>query len=425
MSGGRIQLASVGAQDEYITGSPQITYFLKKFKRHTRFAIETMDNGLDGDAIFGGRLRCTVPRKGDLIRSIFLRVELSELLPASSNIGYTDSIGHALIEYADLIIGGKLIERLTGEYLEIYSDFCVGNSQQKAIELLVGKTKSRTGLGPASSVTADTSAYYGKYPRVFMIPLPFYFHRQDSLSIPLSALTHHEIEVVVKLRNLENVVVQPSTGDVPVVPTGSIVAISMPIEYVFLTDEENKYIKERTTDYIITQLQLSRFTIDAGVSEVTMRTQFTNPVKELYVVIQNQDVVASNIITGNDWFNFKNPLQTSFPRGEQLASLELTFNNETRLSENVANALYLRYVHPMQFHTRIADRNVYNYSFSLDPENHIPSGQVNMSRIQNKLLKITTTPNSITRDVRVYALSYNILRINAGLGGVIFANSLV
>ena len=422
MSGGRIQLVSVGAQDEYITGSPQITYFLKKFKRHTRFAIETIDNSFDGDVNFGATLRCIVPRKGDLIRTIFVRVELSELLPENSNIGYTDSIGHALIEYADLIIGGKIIERLTGEYLEIYSDFCVGNSQQKAVEILVGKTGTRNGLGPASSNVTITNIYYGAYPRVFMIPLPFYFYRHDSLSIPLSALTRHEVEVVVKLRNLENIVVQPAS-ETPVVPTGSIVQLSMPIEYVFLTPEENKFIQERSTDYIITQLQMSRFIIDANTTQVTMLTQFTNPVKELYFVIQNQDMVVSNIITGNDWFNFTNPQQTNFPKSEQLDSLELTFNNETRLSENVANALYLRYVHPIQFHTRIADRTVYNYSFSLEPENHIPSGQVNMSRIQNKLLKLNTTSNIKTRDVRVYALSYNILRINAGLGGVIFTNN--
>lgn len=408
MSSGRVQLASVGAQDEYITGTPEITYFLKRFKHHTRFAIETMDTGLDGDNTFGGTVRCTVPRKGDLIRSMFLRVELSALVP--DTYGYTDSIGHALIEYADLIIGGQIIERITGEYMEIYSEFSVSNSQQKAIEMLVGKTGTRTGLGSASS------ANY--YPRIFVIPLPFYFYRHDSMSIPLSALTRHEVEVVVKLRKLENLVV--NAAGPAVVPTGSIVSISMPIEYVFLTDEENKFIREQSTDYVITQLQMSRFTIDAGVTEVTMRTQFINPVKELYFVIQNQDVVEPDILTGNDWFNFTNSQQTNFPQGEQLDSLELTFNNETRLSKDVANALYLRYVHPMQFHTRISDRTVYNYSFSLNPENHIPSGQVNMSRIQNKLLKLTTTPNSKKRDVRIYALNYNILRINSGLGGLIF-----
>jgi hypothetical protein len=417
-----MQLASVGAQDEYITGTPQITYFLKKFKRHTRFAMETIDNGLEGDRIFGGLYRCIVPRKGDLIRSVYLRVELSELLPANSDIGYTDSIGHALIEYADLIIGGKVIERLTGEYMEIYSEFCVGNSQQKGIETLVGKTGTRTGLGPASSDPALTGSYYGSYPRIFMIPLPFYFHRHDSMSIPLSALFYHEVEVVVKLRNLENVVVQPVTAS-PEVPTGSIINISMPIEYIFLTPEENKFIQNRSTDYVITQLQMSRFVIDPTVTQVTMLTKFVNPVKELYVVIQNQDTVATDIRTGNDLFNFTNPESVIFPKNEQLDSLELSFNGETRLSENVANALYLRYVHPIHFHTRVSNRNVYNYSFSLDPENHIPSGQVNMSRIQNKLLKINTRSNSKSRDVRVYALSYNILRINSGLGGVIFIDN--
>jgi hypothetical protein len=357
---------------------------------------------------------------------VYLRVELSEILPADFDLGYTDSIGHALIEYADLIIGGKVIERITGEYMEIYSEFCVGNSQQKGMEMLVGKTGTRDGLGPASSDATLTSDYYGSYPRIFMIPLPFYFHRHDSLSIPLTALTHHEVEVVVKLRNLENLVVQKdlsSAGPVSEVPSASIINISMPVEYIFLTPEENVFIQQRSTDYVITQLQMSRFTVDADVTEVTMLTKFVNPVKELYFIIQNQENVSADIYTGNDWFNFRNSDITYFPEFEQLESLELTFNGETRLSEKVADALYLRYVHPIHFHTRVSTKTIYNYGFSLDPENHIPSGQINMSRIQNKLLKLNMTPNTSSRDVRVYALSYNILRINSGLGGVLFIDN--
>ena len=125
----------------------------------------------------------------------------------------------------------------------------------------------------------------------------------------------------------------------------------------------------------------------------------------------------------NDWFNYTNQENTVFPKYEQLEKLSLTFNNEVRVDSEVASALYLRYLHPIQFHTRCAARNIYNYSFSLDPENHTPTGQVNMSRILNKILKITTTSNSKKRIARVYAISYNVLRVNAGLAGVLFADT--
>ena len=122
MASGRLQLASVGVQDEFLTGDPQITYFLKRFKRHTKFALETIDNGFNSTPRFGSSIRCIVPRKGDLIRNIYVRIELSELTYSEEpyNVGYTDSIGHALIDYADLIIGGQTIQRITGEFIEIY-----------------------------------------------------------------------------------------------------------------------------------------------------------------------------------------------------------------------------------------------------------------------------------------------------------------
>jgi hypothetical protein len=418
---GRVQLASIGTQDAYLTGQPEITYFLKRFKRHTKFATETIDNALDGDMKFGSRLRCTIPRKGDLIKNIYLRIELSDLTYAESpyNVGYTDSIGHAIIEYADLTIGGQTIERLTGEYLEIYSELFFSESQQRGVEWLTGKTGTRAGLGPASTDSTITNNYYGKYPRTFFILLPFYFNRHESMSIPLSAIDKQEVEIEIKLRHLSELYVQSEGSPAPPsTPTGSIVNISMPVEYVFITDDEMNYIKNQPINYVITQLQLSKFTIEANETSKKLLLRFVNPVKELYMVIQNQEDRENN-----DWFKFKNDENTNFPLNEQLDKLSLSFNNEERITDEIANALFLRQLQPMNFHTRIPDRFFYTYSFSLDPENHIPSGQVNMSRIQNKVLKINTTNNTKKRDVRIYAKSYNVLRIQYGLAGVLFTDN--
>lgn len=423
---GRVQLASVGTQDEFLTGTPEITYFLKRFKRHTKFAVETIDNALDGDKTFGSRLRCTIPRKGDLIRNIYMRIELSELTYATApyNMGYTDSIGHAIIEYADLIIGGQTIERLPGEYIEIYSDMFISESQQRGVTWLTGKTGDREGLGPASTSSGVTSAYYGAYPRIFFVLLPFYFTRHSSLAIPLSAIDRHEVEVEIKLRPLNQVIVQPPSATAPPSdPTGTVNNISMPIEYVFVTDDEINYIKNQPIDYVITQLQLSKFVMEANETSKKMLLRFVNPVKELYFVIQDQDRVSDSIATGNDWFNFKNTQMSSFPLNEQLSSLALSFNNEERISAEVADAIFMRQIQPMNAHTRVPTRYLYNYSFSLDPENYLPTGQVNMSRIQNKILKLNTTHTTKKRDVRVYAKSYNILRIQYGLAGLLFTDN--
>jgi hypothetical protein len=498
MSRGRIQLASVGIQDEFLTGDPQITYFLKKFKRHTKFALETLQSGFIKEAnSFGELNECFIPRKGDLIRNMYVKVNLSSFgypliettiaatlvntktitvndatgitigcyfagnqggidysfnkdnikvtavtdttITVDQNVsvvldkpaeflqpvGYTDSIGHALIEYADLIIGGQTVERITGEYMELNSDVAVSDSQQQGLELLVGKTGTKTGLGPAAPLThaAVTSDYYGAYPRILMIPLPFYFFRHDSLSIPLSAIDKQEVQVRVKFRNWKNLIVNINSNpysfeDLKTTPV--IENLTMVTEYVYLSDDELNYFRNTRIDYIISQLQVSRFKLDANLTSKQVILQFLNPVKELFFVIQNDNVVESNVVTGNDWFNFDNAQNLSAPLYEQLNNLRLDFNGQTNIPSEVADAVYLRGVQPLLSHTRGPNRRFYVYSFALDPENDLPTGQINMSRITNKLLDINTTANTENRTISVYAVNFNVLRVQNGLAGVIF-----
>ena len=407
-------MATTGIQDVFLTGSPDITYFQKRFQRHTKFALELLDNVFNDSVDFGKTVRATIERKGDLIRNVFLRVKLSDLDTAdSSNVGYTDSIGHAMIDYADLIIGGQTVQRITGEYMEIYTDMFISDSQQTAITALVGKTGTVDGLGPASSTTPGP---YGKYPRTFFVLLPFYYNRADPLSIPLSALTRQEVEVSIKFKPLDQLIV--SSSGTPPATTGRIVSASLPVEYVFLGNEEVDYIRKTRLDYIITQLQLAQTTIEPGVIQPKFRLDFTNPVKELYFVIQNQSNVQAN-----DWFNFTNPENLDNLQNHQLLSVKLDFNGETFLDSEVADTAFMYAIQPMNRHTRVPDRLFYTYSFALDPENYIPTGQVNMSRIQNKLLTLNLSDCTDTRKIRVYAKSYNVLRIENGLAGVLFIDN--
>jgi len=407
MANGRVQLSSVGLQDTFLTSDPQFTYFLKQYKRHTKFATETIDNAIDGDVDFGASVTCFIPRKGDLIHNIYLHIELSPLTSETEpdNIGYTDSIGNAIIEYADLVIGGQTVQRITGEFMEIYDDLFVGNSQQVALQYMVGRTGTVNGLGAATIANG--------YPRLFIVPLSFYFYKNESLAIPLTAIDKQEVQVRLKFRPLNQLIVNVSSPSTPVPSDviGSITKISMPVEYVFLSDEEIAYMKSKQFDYVVTQLQVSRFTMDPGVTTAQMLLQFVNPVKELYIVIQDDS--AQNL---NDLFNFANTDTGS----DQLSSLELTFNGETRLSKDIATAQFLRFVQPMLRHTKAPSRYIYNYSFALKPEEPFPTGQVNMSRILSKLVDLKTTESTKTREVRIYAVNYNILRVNSGLAGILF-----
>jgi hypothetical protein len=415
MTSGRVQVATTGIQDVFLTGTPDVTYFQKKFKRHTKFALELLDNVFNESADFGKTVRATIDRKGDLIRNVFLRVKLSDLSTAdSNNAGYTDSIGHAMIDYADLIIGGQTVQRITGEYMEIYTDMFIPQSQQTAITALVGKTGTVDGLGPASSTTPGP---FGKYPKTLFVHLPFYYTRSDPLSIPLSALTRQEVEIVIKFKPLSQLIVIPG-GGTPPPTTGSIISASLPVEYVFLDIEEIDYMRNTRLDYVITQLQLAQTTIEPGVTEPKFRLEFTNPVKELYFIIQNQSNVQAN-----DWFNFTNPENEDNLKGHQLLTVKLEFNGETFLDSEVADTSFMYAIQAMNRHTRVPDRFFYTYSFALDPENYIPTGQVNMSRIQNKIVTLKLSDSTDTRKIRIYAKSYNVLRIENGLAGVLFIDN--
>jgi hypothetical protein len=154
------------------------------------------------------------------------------------------------------------------------------------------------------------------------------------------------------------------------------------------------------------------------------KLEFINPVKELYMVVQNTANVAPNLYLGNDWFNYNS--SNVNVNNQQLSSLKLDFNNETMLDDSVSDALFLNYIQPMNRHTRVPQRKIYNYSFALDPENYLQTGQVNMSRIINKLLTVNLNYSTDgEREIRVYAKSYNVLRVNNGIAGMLFIDNNV
>jgi len=429
MATGRIQVAAVGIQDYFITGNPDITYFKEKYNKHTKFALEILDNTFEDRVDFGHTISCIIPRKGDLIRNMYLRIELPALPQGmSGTFGYTNSIGNAIIEYADLLIGGQLVERLTGEYMEIYNQLYISESQQKALEIMVGTTNSRTALGAATPANG--------YPSTFLVPLPFYFNRVDSLNVPLSAITKQEVEVRIKLRPLNQCIVSPSVANIPNDLSGppAVLNATLPVEYVFLDNAEINYFMDNRLDYLITQVQLAQNNTD--INDVAHGNQyklnFINPVKELFFVIQTANLVSENS-TWNDWFNFGNWEESTVqnPRYHQLNKLQLDFNYETVISSEVADATMMFGTQAMLHHTRVPSTQsnclAYTYSFAIDPEFYLPTGQVNMSRIQNQLLTLhlnpTSDPQSELKNVRVYAISYNVLRIENGLGGLLFIDN--
>jgi hypothetical protein len=387
---GRLNLAITGIQDQWLTGEPEFSYFLMNFKRHTKFSIESIETPFDGDVDYDATVECRIPKnKGDLIRSMMLKFTLPQptgTADSGYDIRYTKSIGARIIEYADLFIGGQTIERVTGDYIYMYDQ--IHNNKDDIDQTLY----FLTGHDNYIAVSYDWD---------YNVLLPFYFFRHPSLAIPVCALTKQLVEVRIKFKKLEDVIIQYKTAtdiiDPPSDVSSSIKKVSLVTDFFFVTEDERNFLLTRPIEYVITQLQMSQFKFKPGESKKSGMLNFKNPVKEMFFLAVSDDVY----------------------KYEPIKQVTMKFNNNIIID---ADNLMLSYEQPLKYYTGVTDNNFGVYSFSLKPETYYPTGQVNMSRIAHNLIDIELdTPDaSFGHKVYVYAVNYNVLRISSGLGGLKF-----
>jgi len=416
---GRIQLATTGPQDQFFTLNPEYTLFKENFRKHSNYSVEFVNIDPPGDGVdFGKKVRYRVPANaGDLLKTVSIQCTLPAI--NQTNVGYIESVGHAMIEYVDLIIGGKVVHRVTSDWLQIYSEHYFTQTKQNPLYQLVGKYPIRTAgtrsndkfiLGYLGASTAAVDFY---------IDIPFYFYREPTLALPLCAICEQqEVEIEISFRKYEDLVVDVSDGSLPTL-TNSITfdEISLQCEMVFLDDVEKIKIKKTSVDYLIIQNQQENFLVPAGQNTAKFNLSFTNPVKELYFVIQSK---------GARVFDFDNYRQTNTDNKlvlyEHLNYLKLTLDGEDILTEKTGKAVFLKAVQAGIHHAKTQlIRRFYSYSFALQPETHTPTGQINFSVIKDQVLELNLNTNTLNdREVRVYARAYNVLRIAGGKAQVIF-----
>lgn len=414
---GRVQLETSGPQDRFFTVDPDYTHFLQSFRRHSNYSTEYVYMKPENEADFGKKVKFTIPQnQGDLIKTLSVKVTLPALT-SSYDIGYIESIGHALIEYADIIIGGEVVQRITSDYLQIYSEHNFTQTKQKALEKLIGKYSLRT----SATRVSDSSiiGFLGKASteQQYFIDLPFYFYRNPKLAIPICAITKQEVEIEIKLRDYTDLIIDTSDGTYKSLAyKPSITNFQLCSEIVFVDICERVKIKTTKRDYTITQLQQNVFDIDQNVSTGKFKLSFINPVKELYFIIQRQNVTP---------FDYDNTLLISNDKlvlYENLDYLNLTLDGEDIITEETGNVIFLKAVQGAIHHSKTQlIRRFYSYSFACEPEQWYPTGQVNFSLVKEQIINLSMTPCvASARQFRVYALSYNILRVNEGITQTLF-----
>ncbi len=417
-----MQLVAYGAQDIYLTGNAQITFFKVVYRRHTNFSMESMEQVFNGFVDFGRKVTVTVSRNGDLIHKMYLRVVLPALkqdqegttnegdVNSSTWQGYVNSIGNALIRSVDLEIGGQLIDKHYSEWLEIYGELNQSDEQYRSYKRMIGKY--------ASDVSLETNALEE---RTYYVPLQFFFCRNPGLALPLIALQYHEVKVNFDFRPLNEL----TRSDVKITGTpldvngnqAAIQSASLWIDYIYLDTDERRRFAQVSHEYLIEQVQYNEAEgIVNRSTNLNTRLSFNHPVKELYWIITRNENQEVNTRDGNDIFKF-----SSSTGGDTFVTAKLAFNGHDRMTER--EAIYFRELQPYQHHTRTPSKHIYNYSFALTPEQHQPSGTCNFSRLDSANLNLTfngaTTYDS---QIRVYGVNYNVLRMMSGMAGLAYSN---
>ena len=463
--GGLMQLVAYGAQDVYLTGNPQITFFKVVYRRHTNFAMESIENPFNGAPNFGKKVTCTIQRNGDLIHRMYLQATLPQVALQSSDgsgaqFRWLNWIGHNLIEYVEIEIGGQRIDKQYGDWMHIWNELTQEAGKQAGYAEMVGNVPELVNLLVQGGEGCDAACTYNTEPNALnevascapeytlYIPLQFWFCRNPGLALPLIALQYHEVKIWLEFEQLANLCFDYSSASPSYqhtirdrVATSGLVSASLYVDYIYLDTDERRRFAQVSHEYLIEQLQFTGGeSVTSSANKIKMN--FNHPCKELVWVVQRDSFVdcADAIINPykgqqrnnySDWWD-RSVLESGYSvtRVEGLAgynpvvTAKIQLNGHDRFDEREGK--YFNLVQPYQHHTNIPAVGINVYSFALKPEEHQPSGTCNFSRIDNATLNLTLSNNTVgstlSAQVRIYAVNYNVLRIMSGMGGLAYSN---
>ena len=431
MGGGLLQLVAYGAQDAYISGNPQITFWKGLFKRHTNFAMEPFRINFNGQPTWDTKQTAIIGRHADLLYSTYVEVQLPTKDQTGADFEWNneqDRLGYNLINYAELDIGGQVIDRLYGEFLFLWDSLTSDANKKAVLTSMVGG-----GLAPGAAhfttpVGCNSASGRQSLPNTLYIPLFFFFTRNPGAALPLISLQYHEVKINVYWNDLKTIAGNFNSKNAPVGPNSA----ALYIDYIYLDTEERRRMAQASHEYLIEQCQ---FNEDKGISSVANRIDltFNHPVKELIWVVQPTFYRNCNYATKFSQTRLKSFTYTGLESDNTTAQppvyeQHIQINGQDRLDRRYGD--YYNKVQTYQHHSGgVQQSGVYSYSFALRPEEHQPSGTCNFSRIDTATIVMSMNGAAFisqetdqTYDVRVYAINYNVLRIMSGMGGLAYSN---
>ena len=383
-----MQLVAYGAQDIYLTGNPQITFFKVVYRRHTNFSMEAIQQTWNGSDTRDGRCTATISRNGDLVHRMYLEFTGG----ASASEVDTYNPGSFLVNSVELEIGGQKIDKHTGDWMETWAELTEPNPSGSVTDAqgVIGTLfQKMSGMGGYDSAGANSGELdNGK----LFIPFFFWFCRNPGLALPLIALQYHEVKVILDHRITAIV----GTGD-----------SKLWCDYIYLDTDERRRFAQVSHEYLIEQVQEQSVTgLDGGAD-----LNFNHPVKELIWIASVATATGGRDSLAGPGYQLK------LNGHDRFAARNFRYFTRTQVWEHHSGAGGLAYDTDSTSTSKFND-SIGVYSFALKPEEHQPSGTCNFSRIDNAQL---TSGGSDTAAV-VYAVNYNVLRIMAGMGGLAYSN---
>lgn len=463
------ELVAIGAQNvDLITDEPAYSIFQDPIKKITNFSKASFNMHHKGNANWGSTMIFNIERKGDLLSTSYLVIELptisvedietneqplKDFKQSDLRVVWSNVLGYAAIEKAIIRIGGQVIDEMSGEFMQLITD--MHDDWNRFYMLGHDGTINR----PATHIDGQT----------IYIPLKFWFAQNINKALPLVALQHHRVEIEIKLREfheLTNVlrVVRDENGSSMLIHSDiklkkkDILNSYMDCTYIYLSPEERKHVAEKEHKILITQCQERKMNTNGN----TVELDFNHLVKEIFFFVQPR-----NNLNEGEIFNFSgklnyppakfnnveydidegNPLVKTIklskdlweelPSSHHIKRARILLNGHERVQWK--DYKYFYYVQPYENFKNPNEHHYYTYSFSANSRSLGHYGGCNFSRIDNAQLqlefskpierKVSRTSDSTVKlndmgdgILSVYAHNYNYLIIKGGMAGVEFNN---
>jgi hypothetical protein len=389
----------------------QLSFFEHSYKSYKPFSRLTKKIGFDSTFDFGKTVKINLSETAnyaDLITNMTLMIEVPDI--SSTNFGYTNGFGHALLETIELYIDGVLIDKHSSEWMDIWSELTIKPGLQKNYEYLVKKFDATFTSNFQKGMT--------------YIPLHFWFcqnsssnNTKNNMILPMAALYKSNVELKIKTRSLNDLAINKKLSGANIGTNQSITSANILIDYIVLEESSLKKLQDPTTDkyYLITQVQ----EFERQISANTTSANFT--FEELkYTVSELIWVVTSNTSKSKNMY-FEYGTDLSACSKDPIVTTKITFDGVERIEELPSE--YFQSVEPLAVHDNTPFSFIHCYSFALSPEDFSqPSGICNFSEIHTTQMNFTFQSSLEASTLKLFAINYNVLRISNGSGTLL--NSL-